>query len=389
MPLPWLIALAGLALLGHGSCWLAIANRLEASGWRRKVEKPIVRTLHLLMLAIIGLASYDLIKGHLITPAGEVPRFSMKTWAWLWGCAAVAVGPVAVWIVARLLARPPALLQSNHTTVHHPTPGPVSGVAGGFASRCLLSLPGNECLRIDVHEKTLAVPQLPPELSGLSIAHLSDLHMSGKIGRVWFETAIGLVNDMQADLVAITGDLVENPACRDWIPHTLGQLRSRHGTFFVLGNHDLRADAAEVRRLVAAAGLIDLGGRTARVEVRGGSVFLAGNERPWIRPLPDESSLESNSSPELRVLLAHTPDQLGWARRYNFDLMLAGHTHGGQIRLPGLGAIVAPSLSGGKYAAGVFHQPPTIMHVSRGLSGLHLLRWNCPPELTRLVLVRG
>jgi predicted MPP superfamily phosphohydrolase len=93
--------------------------------------------------------------------------------------------------------------------------------------------------------------------------------------------------------------------------------------------------------------------------------------------------------PLLRVLLAHAPDQIDWAQRHQFDLMLAGHTHGGQIRLPLLGAIVAPSRLGTKFSAGTFYMEPTVMHVSRGVSGLTPLRWNCPPEITRLVLRCG
>jgi predicted MPP superfamily phosphohydrolase len=67
--------------------------------------------------------------------------------------------------------------------------------------------------------------------------------------------------------------------------------------------------------------------------------------------------------------------------------MLAGHTHGGQIRFPGIGAILAPSRYGVRYAAGTFHLPPVVMHVSRGISGLQPLRFNCLPELTKLVLL--
>ena len=91
-------------------------------------------------------------------------------------------------------------------------------------------------------------------------------------------------------------------------------------------------------------------------------------------------------NPVLRILLSHSPDQLAWAREQGFQLMLAGHNHGGQIRLPMIGPIVTPSLHGVKYASGVFDESPTVMHVSRGISGDQPLRWNCPPELTRVVL---
>jgi predicted MPP superfamily phosphohydrolase len=88
----------------------------------------------------------------------------------------------------------------------------------------------------------------------------------------------------------------------------------------------------------------------------------------------------------LHVLLAHSPDQFKWARRRDFDLMLAGHTHGGQICLPVIGPIHCPSWHGVKYASGVFFEPPTVMHVSRGVSSELPIRLNCRPEVTKLVL---
>jgi hypothetical protein len=69
--------------------------------------------------------------------------------------------------------------------------------------------------------------------------------------------------------------------------------------------------------------------------------------------------------------------------------MLSGHNHGGQVRLPGFGPIYSPSIYGCHYASGVFWEPPTLVYVSRGISGKHPLRWNCLPELTRLVLRAG
>ena len=87
-----------------------------------------------------------------------------------------------------------------------------------------------------------------------------------------------------------------------------------------------------------------------------------------------------------RIFLSHTPDNLPWARRHSINLMLAGHNHGGQIRLPLFGPVYSPSAYGAHYASGVFWEKPTLLYVSRGISGRHPLRLNCPPELTRLTL---
>ena len=155
------------------------------------------------------------------------------------------------------------------------------------------------------------------------------------------------------------------------------------------GNHDWYLD--DVQPLLAAltaAGVEPLGGRTREVCIRGQRVLLAGTERPWFRPLPDSRSLDTAAEPPpaLRILLSHSPDQLPWAQAHDFDLMLAGHTHGGQIRLPGIGPLIANSWYGVKYASGVFFRHPTLLHVSRGVAGREPLRWHCRPELTRLIL---
>ena len=195
-------------------------------------------------------------------------------------------------------------------------------------------------------------------------------------------------NEIDPELVLITGDLVDHQDYLAWIPDTLGRLRARCGVYFILGNHDTRVDVRRLRATLVDSGLIDLGGRFLQVDVRGYPVVLAGNELPWLPPAADMSRCPPRGADggPLRIVLAHTPDQLSWARAYDADLMLAGHTHGGQIRFPWIGQILSPSLEGVKYASGVFYAPPTILHVTRGVSGELPVRLNCPPEMAHLVL---
>ncbi|MCE9546081.1 MAG: metallophosphoesterase, partial [Planctomycetia bacterium] len=194
-------------------------------------------------------------------------------------------------------------------------------------------------------------------------------------------------NEFDADIIALTGDLVDRERTFPWLHDTLGSLRSKHGAYFVLGNHDLKVDHRRLRELLRGDGLIDLGSRWHSLEIHGRRVILAGNELPWFPPAADLTAIprQADGGP-LRIVLAHSPDQLPWARDHDVDLMLAGHTHGGQFRFPVIGPVVTCSLVGTRYAAGTYHEAPTVLHVSRGLSGTILLRLNCPPELTRLVL---
>lgn len=114
---------------------------------------------------------------------------------------------------------------------------------------------------------------------------------------------------------------------------------------------------------------------------------LIGNEAPWF-PAPRLASTELPSK-TFRLLLSHSPDQIAWARKHGVGLMLAGHTHGGQGRLPWVGPVLSPSWYGSRYASGSFFLNPTTLHVTRGLSGVHLMRINCPPELALLTLRRS
>ncbi len=165
------------------------------------------------------------------------------------------------------------------------------------------------------------------------------------------------------------------------------------GKYFVLGNHDRRlATPNAIRARMGALGWVDLGGRSQSI-VDGGRVLrLIGNERPWFGTAPTHwdtahemgTRLESRTN-ELRIAIAHTPDQLSWAHHLDAHWFLAGHTHGGQVRVPGVGPLIAPSWHGARYASGIFQRDKMIMHVSRGLSGVHFLRWNCLPEIALLV----
>jgi uncharacterized protein len=119
--------------------------------------------------------------------------------------------------------------------------------------------------------------------------------------------------------------------------------------------------------------------------VRGEPLLVIGNEVPWGRPAPDLSACPAAG---FRLGLSHSPDTLPWAKANHIDLMLAGHNHGGQVRLPGLGPVLVPSKFSRRYDCGTFFEAPTLMYVSRGLGGTYPLRWNCRPEVTRVVVRR-
>jgi uncharacterized protein len=188
--------------------------------------------------------------------------------------------------------------------------------------------------------------------------------------------------------VVLTGDLIDEEECFSWIPETWGRLRSRHGVYFILGNHERRIDGRAFREVLTANGLVDLGSRWVEIEGRGQRILLAGNEVPWFRPAADFQGAPPASSRggPLRIVLGHCPDQFGWARHNEVDLMLSGHTHGGQCCIPGIGPIFSPTFRGVRYSYGTFYAEPTVLHVTKGVSADIPLRVCCAPEVVKLTL---
>ena len=254
---------------------------------------------------------------------------------------------------------------------------------GRATRRFLAYLPGNEVFQVDLSERHLSLPRLPAAWEGLTILHLSDLHLRGTPDKVFFYHVMDLCNAWQPDLVALTGDIVDSTWHHRWIVPVLGRLRWRIAAFAVLGNHDSWYDASLIRRRLGRAGMHVLANAWEQIEVRGQPLIVIGHEGPWFGQGPDLSTCPQGIS---RICLSHTPDNMPWARRHGIDLMLSGHTHGGQIRLPVIGSVFVPSCYSRRHDCGIFHEPPTVLHVSRGLSEEHPIRYHCRPEVTKIVL---
>ncbi len=364
------------ALLGHFSITVWLFNRLHALGWPRPIVKSLEKVLVLVAVSSFFAAAVWMAVSR---RDSAMSLYLGVTWA-------AAVIDVPLWLIPKLLARAPGALVSNDTTLVD-----VAARAGfsplyGAETFFFAGVPGNQILSIAVQRKTIELARLPAELDGLTIAHLSDLHMTGQLGREFYDVVMAETNALAPDLIVITGDIVEREGCLAWIEPTLGGLVARYGKFFILGNHEQRlADVLPLRQMLGKIGIENLGSQWKLVGIRGQQILLAGTELPWFGSAPVIPA-DARDQAAFSILLSHTPDQIAWARKQGFDLVLAGHTHGGQIRLPWLGALVAPSFYGTRYAGGLFDEPPTLMHVSRGLAGIHPIRLNCRPELTLLTL---
>lgn len=370
------LLLLAAALIGHADLMAGAVNRLHGYAMPRWILRGITRAMLVWTLAApLGILAWFLL--------ARVDPFHPAAWwrasppiaCYLCLCWTALAVDLCVSLGRVLLARKPASLRrETKTRLRRLVPADAS-------SHPWAAWPLNEILDLEIVERELTMPRLPATLDGLSIWHLSDLHFSGRIAKSFVEEVIARCNAMPADLALVTGDIIEKADRVDWIPDTLGKLAARCGKFFVLGNHDQNADPARIRNAMVQSGWTDLGGRWLEVPVGDGSVVLAGNELPWFAPAPDLSRAGA-----FRIALAHSPDQLAWARANGVDLLLAGHVHGGQFRLPIVGPILSPSRHGVKYAMGVFDAPRTVLHVSAGLGGKIPFRLRCPPEAARLIL---
>ena len=368
---------------GHCELWTAWLNRVYANPWpRRRLDRW--RRWHdgalllgpPLLLGWIGCWRPGVLLGGRWTEM-DLP---WKVYATL--CALGFVSLVANSVWRRLRPQPRAIVgrESQVLDLADQLGGrPIgSGRHQGMAR-----LGFNQAFELDITTRTIHVSGLPPEWDGFSIVQWTDLHLTGTIDRSWFEAVVDLTNRYQPDLAVCTGGLVDDMELLDWLPDTLGRIEAKLGRCFILGNHDWHLQPEKIRQAaIDDAGWSDVAGESLAWEHNGQRLEIAGTELPWMGDFPQWGPKHDGT---LRLLLSHTPDNIGWAAGQDVDLVLAGHNHGGQVCLPLIGPIYSPSRYGLRYVAGDFQVGSTLMIVSRGLSGRHPLRYLCRPELVRVV----
>lgn len=373
------------ATLGHGLLWTGFVNRLHGL----RGPRPVIKALTLLSVVAFAVIPAAIIWHAPPPDAAALHPFADRDLSALYLWLTLAIGvialPTKLWVERHRYDR--SVMTSWTADVRDVTKLLGRKPYVGWMASALGGIPLNESLTLSVDRKRLAIPRLPEELEGLAIVHLSDLHMTGRLDRAFYEVLTRTVNDLRPDVIAITGDILENAECWPWLEATIGQLCAPLGVYYVLGNHDAFVDVGQTRQLLDGAGFTSLSGRWLRAEWNGVTVTLGGNEMPWM-PAADSALLPARQEgrAEFRLILSHSPDQFGWCRRLDADLVLAGHTHGGQVQVPLLGVIMSPSLHGTRYACGVFRRGDTVLHVSRGISGEKTWRWRCPPEIALLEL---
>ena len=236
-----------------------------------------------------------------------------------------------------------------------------------------------ELVHLETRLPGLAVPRL-------RVVHITDLHITEALPKEYYARLSREVAARSPDLLLLTGDYLSQlsrlPLLAAWLE---GLPHARYGNFAVLGNHDLWLDAEKIRGLLADNGVRTLSGTCATVTLAGGGVRLCGTEAPW-GPKLERAAVALNAGENLPlVVMTHTPDNIYALHELGAAAVFAGHTHGGQMRLPVLGSILVPSAYGRRFDLGHFNVDGTELYVSAGVGADEPpLRIYCPPELAEV-----
>jgi hypothetical protein len=256
-----------------------------------------------------------------------------------------------------------------------------------------------ESYRLQLKKIDVPLRRLPEAFDGFTIAQISDFHYEKKFSAVPIRKSIELVNDLHPDLVVLTGDFITVPML-EYTSHTyresgesawpcaelLGRIQARVGKFAVLGNHDAYANAATVTDALQSHGIPVLKNKSVAIERDGSRFWLTGVD-DVLEAQPDlGAAIKGIPSGEATILLAHEPDFADHAAKTPVDLQLSGHSHGGQVWIPGIGAPWLPSLAR-KYPRGMYKIGQLILYTNIGIGTIRApIRINSVPEVTLITL---
>jgi predicted MPP superfamily phosphohydrolase len=245
--------------------------------------------------------------------------------------------------------------------------------------------------------KEFVLPRWPERMSGFTIAMLSDFHYDPYFSVHPLRAAIPLVTSLKPDLIVLTGDFVTLPMVGDEsraafaaepCAELLRRMTAPHGSWAVLGNHDINTDPGHVTHALQAVGIPVLANQSVAIERDGARFWLAGVNDVLSKTADLPATLYSVPGGEAVVLLAHEPDYADEASRYPVDLQLSGHSHGGQVRIPFLPPLYLPELAK-KYVLGTYQVGTLPLYTNAGLGTVGVpARLNCPPEITLITLHR-
>ena len=243
---------------------------------------------------------------------------------------------------------------------------------------------------IKIERQVVAIENLPQTFDGVKIVQLSDFHS------LWFgsreKRVLEILDELKPDFVFITGDFVD-PITKIVTDRNLSSVkifwqelgRKYQGRIFgVLGNHD----TIIVKNYLEKSGITILDNENKKIILNNDFIYLIGVDDPWTGRDNLSKAIKGIEKETPKILLAHAAEIIDEAAKERMDLVLVGHTHGGQINFPVLGRLIQPlSEYGRRYISGLFKVGYTYLYVNRGIgTSIIPIRFNCPPEITLIEL---
>lgn len=250
---------------------------------------------------------------------------------------------------------------------------------------------------LEVNRLDIPVASLPASFAGFKIVQMTDFHGSRSVTSEYLDEAVALAQEQAGDVIVLTGDFVHKGNRHvERVANSLGRLRAPHGVFAVLGNHDFSVrNPLGVRRFpnlhrevgdaLAAKDIYVLRNESVPLQRGAQTLHLTGMEDLWSRECDLEASFAGLPTDQPRVVLAHNPLTVELLAGRRCDLMLSGHTHGGQVMVPGLGRI-ALGPGGRKFSAGLYRVGKTWLYVNKGIGHGVPIRYRVRPEVAVFTL---
>ena len=260
---------------------------------------------------------------------------------------------------------------------------PLRDLAGNFSKTARSAL--NEANSLSIERITINLTRLPKILDGFRLVHLSDIHHSPFTDLVHIERAVGVANSLEPDMFVLTGDYVShNSEYIGPVSEMLGRLSAEFGTFACLGNHDHWTDAELVTKSMRERKIGVLINEGLRFSARGTSFWLCGVDDYMVGKTDLKAAMRGSFPDEMKMLLAHNPIIVRRAARAGVDLMLSGHTHGGQVKIRDDEKRILPRR---KLKNGLHRRKGTQIYITRGIGTVVLpVRYQCPPEISVIEL---
>jgi len=274
----------------------------------------------------------------------------------------------------------------------------IAGAASaGLGMAAYAGMPARHDLQVE--PRTIPIKNLPDAFQGFRIAQLSDIHLEEYTEPYFLQEAVERINALQPDLVVLTGDFISRgPRPTDFAIKTAGLCAEILSTltapqrYAILGNHDVAVGSQPIIDVLEAHGTPVLVDSYTPIERGDSHIWLSGANDPGVSNCFLDLAIPAYPKAPV-IFLCHEPDFVDTVVQHPrfplIDLMLSGHTHGGQVRLPYVGPLLLPPM-GQKYVQGIFHFGHMQLYVNRGLGTVGLpFRLNCPPEITHITLTRA